>query len=158
MADGERAEGESARAPRLSFKPLPLELKVKRASAGLGLFAGEPIAKGACVIEYVGNMISEEQYQKSRSLYLFEVGKTGALDGSPRWNRARYINHSCRPNCEPNIRRRRVFIHAIREIAPGEELTYDYGSDYFEANIGENCRCIKCMPAARAKPRGAKNR
>lgn len=121
---------------------------MKRASAGLGLFAAEPIPKDACVIEYVGNLISEEEYRASGSSYLFDIGPRGALDGSPRWNRARYINHSCVPNCEPTVRRQRIFIHALRDIAAGEELSYDYGSDYFDALIGAGCRCPKCVADA----------
>lgn len=129
------------------------ELVVKRASAGLGLFAAEPIPKGARVIEYVGNLLTHEEYEKSRSVYLFDIGPRGALDGSPRWNLARYINHSCKPNCAPKVSRRRVFIHSIRAIKPGEELTYDYGADYFDEYIGARCRCVGCRPSTR---RGAK--
>jgi SET domain-containing protein len=130
---------------RRSYEPANLRLQVKRASAGLGLFAGEPIPAGTCVIEYVGNMLDNEEYARSNSSYLFDIGRTGALDGSPRWNRARYINHSCDPNCEATVRKRRVFIHAIRDIKPGEELSYDYGREYFDELIGERCRCTKCQ-------------
>ena len=59
-------------------------------------------------------------------------------------NTARYINHSCKPNCEPNIWRGKVWIHATRTIKPGDELAYDYGEAYFQAYIGDNCRCVQC--------------
>lgn len=134
------------------------KLDVKRASAGLGLFAGEPIPKGAKVIEYAGNLLSEEDYQKSRSVYLFDIGPKGALDGSPRWNRARYINHSCKPNCTTKTRGKRVFIYALRNIKPGEELGYDYGSDYFDEYIGENCRCAGCASPKKPKKKPANKR
>jgi SET domain-containing protein len=126
-------------------------LQVKRASAGLGLFAAEPIPKGARVIEYAGNLLTEEEYQKCRSSYLFDIGPKGALDGSPRWNRARYINHSCKPNCIAKVRGKRVFIHALRNIKAGEELGYDYGADYFDAYIADACRCIGCTAPRKPK-------
>ena len=132
--------------PRKSYKPGEFRLAVRRARAGLGLFAGRAIPKGACVIEYTGKLLTREEYLVSNSRYLFDIGPGKTLDGSPRSNRARYINHSCAPNCEPTVSRRRVFIHALRDIEPGEELAYDYGADYFDEYIGKDCRCLKCMP------------
>lgn len=144
MADGQQ--------PKPVQQDLPFKLKVKRASAGLGLFAAEPIPKGAFIIEYTGVQLSQAEYLVSNSSYLFEVGPKGALDGSPRWNKARYINHSCAPNCDFEIKKRRVFIFALRDIAAGEELGYDYGSDYFDELIGKRCRCIKCRAAGQQTP------
>jgi hypothetical protein len=67
------------------------------------------------------------------------------IDGSPRWNIARYINHSCRPNAEPVVRKGRIDLMALRSIAPGEEITYNYGRDYFEYFIKKTgCRCTSC--------------
>ena len=140
------ADGQDERLLQQARSYSPFNLVVKRASAGLGLFAAEPIPKGVRVIEYVGNLLNEEQYQTSRSSYLFDIGPNATLDGSPRWNRARYINHSCKPNCTTKTRAHRVFIHSIRAIKPGEELAYDYGSDYFNAYIAARCRCIGCAP------------
>lgn len=119
-------------------------LRVRRASAGLGLFAEEAIPAGSRIIEYVGVRLDEAQYMASRSSYLFDVGDGVWIDGAPRWNRARYINHSCAPNCEANIEGERIFIEALRDIGPGEELAYNYGTEFFEAKIGEHCRCIAC--------------
>jgi SET domain-containing protein len=130
--------------PRLSYKPADLNLLVKRSNTGLGLFAGEPIAKGSCVIEYTGVEITKEQEDKSRSKYLFEIHARKTIDGAPRWNTARYINHSCRPNCEPNIYKGRVYIHAKRNIKPGEELNYNYGKNYFNEYLKDICGCPKC--------------
>jgi hypothetical protein len=135
------------------YEPLDLDLRVRRSTAGLGLFANEPIAKGACVIEYVGPHLDAAKYQHSNSSYLFDVGGEIWIDGAPRWNTARYINHSCAPNCEPVIRDRRVFIFALRDIKPDEELSYNYGSEFFDAKIGENCKCTKCAPELYAKPK-----
>ena len=129
---------------RKSYIPGDFELVVKRSATGLGLFADGEIPKNACIIEYTGVQISKEQEEKSRSKYLFEIHARKTIDGAPRWNTARYINHSCRPNCEPNIRKGRVFIHAKRKIKPGEELNYDYGTNYFKEYLKDICACPKC--------------
>jgi SET domain-containing protein len=138
------------------FTPGGFCLAVKRASAGRGLFAMEPIPKGACVIEYVGRTLTEEEESTSRSRYLFEVTKKKTIEGWNKKNTARYINHSCRPNCEIEIRKKRVFVMAKRAIKEGEELGYDYGKNYFDSFIKPlGCRCIKCAPklhAARGRP------
>lgn len=127
------------------YEPGGFDLKVKRSSAGLGLFAGATIPKGSCVIEYVGRVISEEEEYVSRSKYLFGVGKNKTIDGSDRFNTARYINHSCHPNAEAINYRNRIFIMAVKNIKPGEEITYDYGKEYFDEHIKPHgCRCRRC--------------
>jgi uncharacterized protein len=97
-------------------------------------------------IEYVGKRLStEEADDRTNARYLFEVNSAWTIDGSPRHNLARYINHACKPSCESLEHRGRIFIKAIRAIQPGEELTYDYGSEYFEEFIGPHrCRCRSC--------------
>ncbi len=104
---------------RRRYKPGEFDLAVKRSSAGLGLFAASPIPKGACVIEYTGRQISREEVYSSNSRYLFEINSRKTIDGAPRWNTARYINHSCRPNCEIEIAKGRVWIFARRNIKVG---------------------------------------
>ena len=131
--------------PKRSYTPGGFEFAVKRSRTGLGLFTAQPIPKGACVIEYVGKVLTAEEYQASNSKYLFELGPKKTIDGAPRWNRARYINHSCRPNCDIDIHKRRAFIRAKRNIEAGEELSYDYGKEYFEAYINGGCRCLQCQ-------------
>lgn len=127
------------------FTPGEFVLTPKRSKAGIGLFAGSPIPKGACIIEYVGREISKEEEYTSRSKYLFEISSRKTIDGRPRFNKAGYINHSCRPNAEPEIRKGRVYIMAKRAIAPGEEILYDYGPEYFKEHIKPfGCRCEKC--------------
>lgn len=129
---------------RGKFEPGGYVLNVKRSSAGLGLFAGEDIPKGVCIIEYVGRVIFKEEETNSRSKYLFQVNKNKTLDGKPRVNKAGYINHSCRPNCEVEIHKARVFVLARRAIKAGEELNYDYGKEYFDEHIKPfGCRCEK---------------
>ncbi len=120
--------------------------KVKRSSAGLGLFATEPIKRGTWIIEYVGKILhGKEVTEHPGNKYLFETSKTRMIDGSARSNTARYINHSCKPNCEPEIFAGRVFIKATKRIEAGEELTYDYGKEYTDEFITPyGCRCTPC--------------
>lgn len=66
------------------------------------------------------------------------------IDGNIPANTARFINHSCAPNCEIDILKRRVYIFALRDIERGEELSYDYGEEYFEIHLAGICRCTKC--------------
>ena len=129
------------------FTPGGYKVAVKRAKAGLGLFAGEPIPKGACIIEYVGRTLKKGEDQTITSQYLFEISKTKTIDGGARSNTARYINHSCRPNCEIDIYKQRVFVLAKRAIKAGEELNYDYDTEFFDEYIKpKGCRCVKCQP------------
>ena len=127
----------------------PAGVVVKRSSAGLGLFAARPFKKGERIIEYVGRTISNAEAYTSRSKYLFEVNTRRTIDGTARTNVARYINHSCRPNCEPEIERGHIFIDARKDIRAGEELSYDYGKEYLDEHIKPfGCRCVPCA----AKP------
>ena len=135
-----------AKSRKAKYTPGDYGLAVRRSRTGLGLFALEPIPKGACIIEYTGRLLTDEEYARSRSRYLFDIGGGKVLDGSPRTNRARYINHSCVPNCEPDLYKRRPFIMAIRDIAAGEELAYNYGEDYFAEYLKGICLCPKCAP------------
>lgn len=141
---------------RKSYTPGDFDLRVGRSKTGLGLYAESEIPKGACVIEYVGVPISKEQEATANSKYLFEINARKTIDGAPRWNKARYINHSCRANCEPNIHKGRVFIHAKRKIKPGEELNYDYGKNYFNEYLKDICACPKCEEKRTAAKTGAK--
>lgn len=100
---------------------------------GRGVFALRRIAKGTRVIEYRGERISQDEatrrYEETMDYpftYLFEVDEDTIIDGQAGGNTARYINHSCSPNCESFNSGGRIFIEAIRNIQPGEELTYDY--------------------------------
>lgn len=123
---------------------------VKRSSAGLGLFAAQAFKKGDCVIEYTGEVISETEANRRGGKYLFELNDNWTIDGKNRKNIARYINHSCRPNCYPELNETEtaIFIYAKRNIALGEEITYDYGTDYVTRVIKPlGCRCQKCVKA-----------
>lgn len=127
------------------YTPEDWNLLVKRSSAGKGLFAGEGIPKDVCVIEYVGRLLSKEEAETSKSRYLFEISSTKTIDGKPGINKAGYINHSCKPNCETVIHKERVFIRSIKRIKEGEELTYDYGKEYLDEFITPHgCKCAHC--------------
>lgn len=126
------------------YSPLTFKLRVRRAASGKGLFTEERIPKGACIIEYIGRHASLEEMARDEGKYLFWTGKTTMINGNIPENTARYINHSCVPNCEADGPRGRVFILARRTIKPGEELTYDYGKEYFDKHIKpKGCRCPK---------------
>ena len=124
-------------------------LRVGKSSTGKGLFTEEPITKGACIIEYIGRPVGPEEYETHPGKYLFETSKTTMIDGNIKENTAKYINHSCRPNCEIDIKYKRVFIFAKRNIKAGEELNYDYDTEYFDMYIKpRGCKCGKCSPAS----------
>ncbi len=102
---------------------------------GNGVFATRKIPAGAGIIEYRGKRISEKQAEKRFGLdpenpfhtFFFSLENGKLIDGGDEGNDARWINHSCEPNCEAREEKGRVFIHALRDIARGEELSYDYG-------------------------------
>ena len=127
------------------FEPGTYDLKVKRGLSGLGLYTFSPIKKGECIIEYKGRTITKEEETTIVSQYLFLINKHKTIDGQARSNTARYINHSCAPNCEIEYYKERVWIMAKRNIKPGEELTYDYDTEFFDEYIKpKGCRCAKC--------------
>lgn len=127
-------------------------LQVKRSTAGLGLFTKDPIETDAFVIEYTGKRLKGDAAHNATGKYLFELDDDTIIDGKGRENKARYINHSCDPNCEVHIKRGRVFIYSIRDILPGEEITYDYGEEYFNEYIKPHgCRCTLCASNKRRK-------
>lgn len=128
----------------------PELFSVRRSYAGLGLFAKVPFRKGDFVIEYTGEMVSSKEADDRNSLYLFDVNARWVIDAAGRENLARYINHSCEPNCKPEVRGKRILIFAKRLIRPGEELTYNYGKEYFNEYIKpKGCRCQACVQRGR---------
>lgn len=118
---------------------------VRRSTTGLGLFATTVIRARTRIIEYTGPLISNEEVERSRGKYFFGLDERHSVNGSPRSNIARYINHSCRPNAEAIITGRRIWIWSKRVIRLGEEITYNYGPEYFEDQIRPvGCKCEKC--------------
>jgi hypothetical protein len=130
--------------------------RVGRSSTGLGLFATKPIKKGAKIIRYFGPLLDSKKKKDDaiENKYLFELNNRWTIDGSVRKNIARYINHACKPNAESDVkpRKRKVVIRAIKNIEPGEEINYDYGTDYFKAYLKPiGCKCESCEKKRKKK-------
>ena len=123
--------------------------RVGRSRTGLGLFATKPIKKGTKIVRYFGPILDSKKKDEDaiENKYLFELNNRWTIDGSIRENVARYINHACKPNAESDVkpRKRKVFIRAIKNIEPGDEINYDYGTDYFKAYLKPiGCKCDAC--------------
>jgi SET domain-containing protein len=81
---------------------------------------------------------------------MFEIDSRWTIDGSSRSNIARYANHSCRPNAEADLVKGQLMLRAIKNIKPGDEITYDYGEEYFELFLKSlGCKCDKCIERRR---------
>ncbi len=125
-------------APRKKSKPAivssPLVEARNSPIHGKGVYAIKPIRKGARIIEYLGERIShseadsryETKHDDDGHTFLFIASSRTVIDAGVNGNDARFINHHCNPNCETVIEGSRVFIDAVRDIKPGEELGYDY--------------------------------
>jgi hypothetical protein len=130
--------------------------RVGRSRTGLGLFATKPIKKGAKIVRYFGPLLDSKKKKDDaiENKYLFELTNRWTIDGSVRANIARYINHACRPNAESDVkpRKRKVVIRAIKDIEPGDEINYDYGTDYFKAYLKPiGCKCDACEKKRKKK-------
>jgi len=128
-----------------------LSCRVGRSRTGLGLFATAPIKRDDVIAEYTGRRIpTSEAHRRERergARYMMEIDSHWTIDGSPRSNIARYINHACKPNAEAVIERGRVFMRARRRIEPGEEITINYGRAYIALFFTKTgCRCVTCDP------------
>lgn len=121
---------------------------------GRGAFATRPIRKGARIIEYVGERISQAEADtryddtamSRHHTFLFNVDEDTVIDAAREGNDARFINHSCAPNCQAFLEGDRIYIYSLRDIAEGEELVYDYSYDRTEDMGPEEealyvCRC-----------------
>ncbi len=130
--------------------------RIGRSPTGLGLFATKPIKKGTKIVRYFGPLLDckKKKDDAVENKYLFELNNRWTIDGSVRENVARYINHACKPNAESDVRprKRKVFIRAIKNIEPGDEINYDYGTDYFKAYLKPiGCRCAACEKKRKKK-------
>lgn len=131
--------------------------KVKNSNIhGHGIFATKNIKKNTKIIQYIGEKISRvegnrrsdlriKKYlnsKKTGSVYIFELNKQFDIDGSPKYNKARYINHSCNPNCEVDITKNEIWISSIKNIKKGDELFYDYGYSFDKDDYKDHlCKC-----------------
>jgi hypothetical protein len=137
--------------------------RLGRTVTGLGLFAVRPIKRGAYILTYRGPRIATKEADRREARgarYMFELNKRWTIDGSPRWNLARYMNHSCWPNAKPVERNGGIILRALRLIAPGEEITYSYGKEYYEYFLENGgCRCAACrIKAAVRRTKAARKR
>lgn len=110
---------------------------------GIGGFAREAIPPGTPVIEYVGERIDKQESLRrceAGNPFVFSLDDKWDLDGGVDWNPARFLNHSCEPNCEAELRDGQIWIVARREIAAGEEITFNYGFDLVDYRE-HPCRC-----------------
>lgn len=131
---------------------------VKRSKTGLGLFALADIEKGSRIIQYTGIKIPRDDLARHKGRYLFTLNDKWTIDGRSRENIARYANHSCRPNADTITNSRNIWIIAKKKIKAGEEITYDYGREYFNQFIKPHgCKCAKCSASAEKKSAPGKN-
>lgn len=128
------------------LEKLKQKFAVKKTSYGRGLFAKKSIKKGAFIIEYTGEKITVEEGDRRGGKYLMTLSDKYTIDGKGHENLARYINHSCEPNCFPQIVGSRVKIYAKKNIEVGQELCYDYGKEYWNYYIKPyGCKCESCL-------------
>jgi SET domain-containing protein len=100
---------------------------------------------GDFIAYYQGRKISNAEADKRSTRYMFELNSRWTIDGASRRNLARYINHSCRANAESDVKKGKIIITARKTIRPDDEITIDYGRDYFDTFIkAKGCRCAAC--------------
>jgi uncharacterized protein len=149
----------------------------KSSIQGRGVFAVVELAKEERIVEYLGERIGDEEASRRyhdestrrHHTFLFTVDDELCIDGSRGGNEARFINHSCEPNAYARIEERRIFLHALRPIWPGEEILFDYwysvDAQYTDADRrrlypcrcqAASCRGTLASPATTSKPRRAK--
>lgn len=133
-APPKKAQRKPRRQPQTVIASSPLVEARNSRIHGTGVYALKPIRKGTRIIEYLGERIShaeadaryETKGEDDGHTFLFIASNRTVIDAGVDGNDARFINHHCNPNCETVIENSRVFIDAIRDIRPGEELGYDY--------------------------------
>jgi SET domain-containing protein len=150
------------------MSPRPFALR-QSAIAGRGAFATSRIPKGACIIEYKGERISQAEADRRypydpdepHHTFLFNLDDDVVVDGAVHGSAARFINHSCDPNCESVIEDGRIWIYALKAIPVGAELTYDYRFILDERHTPEakrrypcHCGAAACRGTILAKKRG----
>lgn len=144
----------------------------RSAIQGRGVFAARRIRAGQRIIEYAGERITpdeadrryEDEKMKRHHTFLFSLDKNTVIDGNKRGNDARYINHSCEPNCEAVTVGKKIYIYAKKNVQPGVELAYDYKYEWSSARRDAElykCECgsVKCRGTImKPKPRKRRER
>ena len=131
--------------------------KVKKSPIhGTGVFATKNIPKNTNIIEYIGEKVTKSEGDRrssqrikkyinspfNGSVYIFELNKKYDIDGFVSYNKAKYINHSCNPNCEVDIIKDQIWISSIKNIKKGTELSYDYGYSFDLDDFRDHvCKC-----------------
>jgi uncharacterized protein len=138
----------------MSTRPGQVSAIVRRRSKihGWGVYASRPITKNTRVVDYAGEKISsresirrERRYLKAGHIWCFKLNRNWVRDAAVGGNIARFINHSCKPNCYVQIVNDTIWIRASRTIRKGEEITYDYATD------GPRAIACRCSPGCRGK-------
>ncbi|MDY7225643.1 SET domain-containing protein [Hyalangium rubrum] len=143
----------TSKKPASSSLPPPFELR-RSTIQGTGAFATRRIRKGTRIIEYTGERITQDEADKRyddesmkrHHTFLFTLDENTVVDAAVNGNEARFINHSCDPNCQAFIEGKRIYIYSLRTIEAGEELSYDYAYERAEGMDEESeklyvCRC-----------------
>ena len=118
-----------------------------------GLFANKDIKNGKKIINYIGKIITKKQtdenpkFDNGKAIYLYNLNNRYDLDGDFKYNTARLINHSCKPNCEVRGKGLKLWISSIKDIKKGDELSYDYGFSFDKDYKDFPCKCgsKKCV-------------
>jgi len=145
--------------PRVSTLPLALPSQYGRrrsARHGLGVFAVQAIRAGTRIIEYTGELISHAEgerryptpsdgHEEPEHTYLLQLDEDRVIDANVGGNDARYINHSCAPNCEPMPAGDHMWIVSVRHIRVGEELGYDYAIELDEPHTPARKKRFPCF-------------
>ena len=133
---------------------LPKIQRKKSKLHGFGVFAKEPINKNKRIIDYAGELVSnkvsekrEDRYLKKGCIWVFRVNRNWSRDAAVGGNIARFINHSCTPNCwiEVDAKTKTIWIRAAKLIRPGQELVYDYNTE------GDKVIPCRCRPNCKTK-------
>ncbi|MGE0061969.1 MAG: SET domain-containing protein [Xanthobacteraceae bacterium] len=137
--------------------------RVGRSRTGLGLFATRDIARDTDIVEYKGRRIETTKAKELEwvrpNRYLFEINSRWTIDGASRRNLARYVNHACRPNAEAVLTGGRMVYRATKRIREGDEITVDYGKEYFNLYLKPiGCLCLSCIEKRRETRRLARKR
>ena len=139
------------------MSPTPPRPRIRRKRSrlhGYGVFAAEPIPKNKRIVDYAGELIRnanslerEVKYLEQGCIWVFRVSRTWSRDAAVGGNIARFINHSCTPNCwiEIDVKKKTIWIRASRLIEPGEELTYDYST------VGDHTIQCRCRPGCKTR-------
>jgi SET domain-containing protein len=119
---------------------------------GYGVFAGEAINKNKRIIDYAGELINNRQSERREDKYLakgciwvFRVNRNWSRDAAVDGNVARFINHSCKPNCYIDVVDKTIWVRAAKHIPKGQELTYDYNTE------GDKVIPCRCRPGCTTK-------